>query len=84
MMMMIIMMMVMTVQVLGTKVPLFSKVNQNSGSRTFAALLMVMMMIARKNMKRIIATLMKSNAAANDDAIVNQISRSWAPFALFS
>ena len=81
--MVLIMMMMIVVKVLGTKVPLFSKVNQNSGSRTFSALLMVMM-IPRKNMKRIMATLMKSNAAANDDAIVNQISRSWAPFALFS
>ena len=81
--MVLIMMMMIVVEVLGTKVPLFSKVNQNSGSRTFSALLMVMM-IPRKNMKRIMATLMKSNAAANDDAIVNQISRSWAPFALFS
>ena len=77
------MMMMVVVEVLGTKVPLFSKVNQNSGSRTFSALLMVMMMIARKNMKRIIATLMMSDDAANDDAIVNQISRSWVAFALF-
>ena len=46
---MVLMMMMIVVEVLGTKVPLFSKVNQNSGSRTFSALLMMMMMILDKN-----------------------------------
>ena len=46
---MMMMMMMMIEVVLVTKVPLFSKVNQNSGSRTFSALLMMMMTILDKN-----------------------------------
>ena len=68
MMMVMMMMMMVMVAVLAKKVPLFSKVNQNSGSRTFSALLMVMMMIPR-----IMTMLVMNNG---DDAIFNQMCRS--------
>ena len=84
MIMIVIMMMRKVVEVLGTKVPLFSKVNnRNSGSWTFSALLMLMITTPRIFWIRIMATTMITDDDANDDAIDNQTSRSWAAFALF-